>query len=225
MTLTTPQVSEDIHQALLFAEHGLDDRDHTLEVFLVNSTISSLEENSCLSIDFFAYHPPPASSMRICDTDCQDRDMQVHSGSQGWSDGSMHAHGGHSSSHRSPVKTALIAGLAVGVFFLASACIGFLFWHRRREKWRTLKEAESRRSSVAMSPTSSTRLGTVVPFLDSRPSPPPPLSVPDASATMGGPPVDGQSIQRSDTMLPPYPQSEEEDRPSPNPRPRKTGGI
>ena len=90
-----------------------------------------------------------------------------------------------------------------------------------------LKEAESRRSSVATSPTSSARLGTVVPFLDSRPFPPHPLSVLDAPATMGGPPVDGQSIQRqrSDTMLPPYCQSEEAGGPRPNPRPRKTGGI
>lgn len=213
---TTPTVSRNVHQALLFTEYGLDDGDHTLEVSFINSTVTPLDGDSCLSIDFFAYHLPPASSIQTCDTDHPYHDMQVHTGPPARSNHSTHTRGGAPTSRGRPVKIALIVGLTMGTLFLAIGCIGLpllLFWHKRRnQKWQTLKDTQTRGPSVTASPTSPTGLGTIVPFLDtSRPSPPP-SSKSAALATVDVPPLDGQSLQRSDTTLPPYPQSEEADR-------------
>lgn len=53
--LTAPQVSQDMHRALLYNQRNLRNNEHTLTVSFANSTAPPLDGTSCFSVDFMMY--------------------------------------------------------------------------------------------------------------------------------------------------------------------------
>lgn len=205
--LTAPQVSQDMHRALLYNQRHLRNNEHTLTVSFINSTSPPLDGTSCFSVDFMIY-TQMSSARNQGNVTSGDSDFQIDV------------------QHRiSADRSSLIVATSLGTFIvLHLAIILILFrWHKRTfVVAHTPKDVENHPSPISTSHISHPEVTTKFSSAQGGQglSRTPTISATPATVYSS---ADGQASQGTEHTLPSHPPSQNKGNLRYNLRWKRTG--